>query len=517
MTRYARMPSPIVFAIIVVSLCLLATTRAKAFVRLPKIFTSNMVLQQEMPIRVWGWAEPGEEVSVTLAGDKPAAVTADKLGHWSVELPPMKADGKTYKLVVKGKNRLELDGILIGEVWLCAGQSNMNRSTQVKENDPNIRLFWISGSNTPMKDDLGDKVLGWTPATATAVAALAEVGKKRLHARWRPGFTEVGYVFGRQIHKELKVPVGLIMCAYGGSQVQSWTPHEGVEKKYPFGVEAKEAWLAHRPGFLYRTMVHGMVPLSIRGVVWYQGENDGRAGPYAYAKDMDKWIASWRKLWGREDMPFYFAQIAQTGYASGMLRVWESQAWVAENIPHTGLATSNDLQDKSLRTDEGNPNAKPPILGTGFPLAGGSNPHPPNKHIVAKRLADMALAKTYGKIDREVLPPIYDSLEVKGDRILVKFKNTGSGLKTDDGKPVNWFEISDGVKKGEGRAAKPEYVPAEAKIVSKDTVELTSPKVKSPKLVRFAWHVYARHNLYNKEGLPAISFRTDGPQGPKKQ
>ena len=370
-----------------------------------------------------------------------------------------------------------------------------------------------------MKDDLGIKVLGWTPATADAVAALGEVGKKRhWHSRWRPGFTEVGYVFGRQLHKELKVPVGLIMCAYGGSQVQSWTPNEGVEKKYPFGVEAKEAWLAHRPGFLYRTMVHGMVPLSIRGVVWYQGENDGRAGPYIYADHMNKWIESWRKQWGRKDMPFYFVQIAQTSYASGMLRVWQSQAWVARQHSAHRLGHQQrpaGQKPSHRRGQHQHESRRRP--GTGFPLAGRSNPHPSNKHIVAKRLADMALAKTYGKIDREVFPPIYDSHEVKGDRILVKFKNIGSGLTTDDGKPVNWFEISDGVNKGEGRAAKPDYVPAEAKIVGKDTVELTSPRVNNPKSVRFAWHHYARHNLYNKEGLPAISFRTDGPQGPKKQ
>ncbi len=515
--RYSQISVLILLTIAAGSLNLLTNNPVHADVRLPKLFTSNMVLQQEMPIRLWGWAEPGEKITVTLSDRKPVATTANKQGQWKVELPAMKADGKTHRLVVKGKNTLQLENILIGEVWLCAGQSNMNRSTQVKADDPNIRLFWIAGSRTPMKEDLSDQVLGWTPATTKTVSKLAEVGKKRLHARWRPGFTEVGYVFGRQIHAELKVPVGLIMCAYGGSQVQSWTPHEGIEKKYPFGVEANERWLAHRPGFLYRTMVHGMVPFSIRGVVWYQGENDGRARAFAYAQDMEKWIASWRKLWKQEKMPFYFTQIAQTSYASGMLRVWESQAWVAQNIPYTGLASSNDLQDKNLRVDKGNPKAKPPTPGTGFPLAGGSNPHPPNKHIVAKRLADMALAKTYGKIKREVFPPIYDSHKIDGDRIIVKFKNTGGGLKTDDGKPVNWFELSDGVKRGQGRAAKYQYIPAEAKIVDKNTVEVSSTKIKNPKFVRFAWHQFARHNLYNKEGLPAISFRTDGPTGPKKK
>ena len=471
-------------------------------VRLPKVFTDHIVLQQELPIAVWGWADKGEKVSVALAG-KTVETKADAAGKWRVDIPAMKADGKAHTLTVKGANTIELKDVLLGEVWLCAGQSNMNRSVEVKDSDTEIRLFWIDGSVTPLKDDLGDNAAGWVHAAPRDVAAAAPPKRGRQAGKPRRSFAEVGYVFGRKIRAELKVPVGLIKCAFGGSNVKAWTPRADVEKLYPFGKAVEGSYLGHRPGLLYQTMVNGIVPLTMRGVIWYQGENDGRSK--VYHTDLAEWIASWRKLWSRGDMPFYMVQIAPTTYAGGRMQyIWEAQAWVMHNVPHTGLAVTNDMQP--AKDSKGNDKTKVDKV-TGFPLLGGGNPHPSNKQLAAVRLANIALVKTYGRADRVLYGPMYDSHKIEGAKVIVKFKYSGGGLASRDGAALNWFELSDGTKAGRKLA----FVKAGAKIVGKDTIEVTAPTVKSPKFVRFAWNCEARHNLMNKETLPAVSFKTDEP------
>jgi len=366
---------------------------AQADVTLPKIFSDNMVLQQELPIAVWGKAAPGEAVVVTLAG-RSVSTEADADGRWRVDLPPMKADGKTQTLTVKGNNTIALENVLLGEVWLCSGQSNMARSTEIREDDPNIRLFWIDGSVVPLEEELGPTA-GWVESTAEGLASAAPIHGGRFEGKPRKSFAEVGYVFGRRIHKELGVPVGLIKSAFGGSNVKAWTPRADIADEYPFGQAATGGYLGHRSGLLYQSMIHGMVPMTIRGVVWYQGENDGRSTVYAQQKK--EWIESWRELWNRPDMPFYFVQIGPTSYAGGRMQyIWEAQTWVMENVPHTGLAVSNDIYPAdSVRVDE----------KIGLPVSGNSNPHPPNKHIVGERAAQIALVKTYGKAERTIFGP----------------------------------------------------------------------------------------------------------------
>lgn len=467
--------------------------QAQAAIELPKIFTDNMVLQQNLPIAVWGRAAPGESVTVRL-GSNSETTKADAGGKWRVALRPMKADGKTLTLTIRGSDTVTLKNVVLGEVWLCAGQSNMNRGVEVKDSHPGIRLFWIEGSTVPQKDDLS-WTAGWVESTPEAVATSAPIHSGRFKGKPRKTFTEVGYVFGRKIHEELKVPVGLIKAAFGGSNVGAWTPKPDIEKEHPFGQPVERSYVGHTPGLMYQAMIHGMVPLSIRGVLWYQGENDGRNRNYHH--DMKTWIDSWRTLWHRPDMPFYFVQIAPTTYAGGKMQyLWESQVWVIENVPHTGLAVSGDiLPEKMVKVDE----------KTGFPKAGGGNPHPPNKHIVGERLANIALVKTYGRPERVIYGPMYDSHTGDGGKVLVKFKHVGSGLAARNAKPLNWFQVSDGTTQGRHLT----YVNALAKIVGKNTIEVASPQVKQPKFVRFAWHCEARANLMNNEGLPAVSFRTD--------
>ncbi len=473
---------------------------ASAEVRLPRIFTDHMVLQQEMPVRVWGWADPREMVSVSFNG-KVATTKAGADGTWRVELPAMKADGVARVLKVKGGNTVELKDVLLGEVWIAAGQSNMNREVEVKEADEQLRVFWIHASKTPKKDDLGDNAYGWEVAEPGRLRELQKFREQTFDRGWKQGFAEVGYVFGKRLREELGVPVGLIKSAYGGSIARTWTPRDDIAEEFPYGTEVGNA---NADGVLYQSMMHGLPPLSVRGVVWYQGETDGRN--WKYDEDLAAMIAGWRKRYESPELPFYMAQIAQTTYASGMERVWETQAAVAAAVPGVYLGASNDLWDgggagrDKLKADG----------GTGWPIAGGGNPHPPNKHIVAGRLVDIALAETYGrKPEREVLAPTYKSHRVEGGKVLVTFEHVGEGLKSDDEGSLNWFELSDGSRQAEHDRAPLVYHKAEAKIVGKATVEVSSAAVKSPKEVRLAWHPLARHNLYNSSGIPAINFRTD--------
>ena len=388
------------------------------------------------------------------------------------------------------------------------GQSNMGRPVtreQARSADfPKIRLFNISG-NTPRSEGIDD-TFGWTVCTPEVIARAGDGSR----AKGRRGFTEVGYVFGRDIHEELGVPVGLIQMNCGGSTARDWTPTSGVAESLTYDEPIKG--LTHKSGVLYEVRMRGIVPFTARGVIWYQGEDDGRN--QNYDKDLKALIESWRALFDRPDLPFYMAQIAQTGYASGMLGVWESQVWVANNVLYTGLAPSNDLQDKGMRTDEGNPKQGAPA--TGWPIAGGSNPHPPNKHLIGKRLASIALARTYRKLDREVFGPMYDSHEFKDGKVFIKFKHVGNGLNTDDAKSVNWFQVASPLSKDEyhpsdqhysGRLRK-HFLKATAEIVGKDIIAVSMPpEISKPFWISFAWHPLARHNVYNSEGLAAFPFR----------
>lgn len=506
------MPRTFVVLPLTVVLSCVTLPIARAEIRLPKIFTDNMVLQQELPIAVWGWAAAGEQVTVKLAGKSTVATAGDD-GRWRVDLPAMSADGKTYELSVKGESGepRTLRNVVLGEVWLCAGQSNMNRGTDVREeNRSNIRLFWIDGSTVPKRDDLGDRTAGWVPCTPEGLAS-AKPAIIRERETPRTQFAEVGYVFGRRIQDELDVPIGLVKAAFGGSQVQSWTPLPGIEQEYPFDQRVEKGYVGHTPGLLYQSMIHGMVPLSIRGVVWYQGENNGRDREYHV--HMKRWIESWRRLWDRPDLPIYFVQIAPTSYAGGnMQQLWEAQSWVMHHVPHTGMAVSNDIYlhgqwpAEEVISDEGKLTKSP------------SNPHPPNKHVVGERAANIALVRTYGQSERVLFGPMFDSYEVEGNKIVIKFKYVGSGLTTRDDQPLNWFYMPPELPQKERiydlhhryRRLANHQQPAKAEIVGKDTVVVHVPKTaQEPQVVLFAWDCIAIHNLMNKEGLPAVCFRLE--------
>ena len=448
---------------------------AEAEVRLPKIFGSHMVLQRDAKLPVWGWADPGEAVEVTLGGQT-AKATANDDGQWKVSLPAQKAGGP-HKLTVKGSGdkAIELTDILVGEVWLCSGQSNMEWSVSNSDNPkeeiaaanyPNIRLF--KAPRRPSATPIDDIEAQWQPCSSKTI----------------PGFTAVGYFFGRHLYKELDIPIGLIESAWGGTRIEPWTPvvgFEAVEKTQSIAKQVKErdpnGKYSHQdPTMLYNGMIKGLVPFAFRGAIWYQGESNRHDGSH-YRDKMEALIKGWREVFHNPEMPFLFVQLAPYQYGTEdptiLAKAWEGQT-ASLKIPNTGMVVTTDVANlKDI--------------------------HPRNKQDVGKRLALWALAKTYGQDDLVYSGPLYKSTKTEDGKIRVMFDHVGSGLASRDGEELTWFQVA-----GEDGG----FVDAQAKIDG-DTVVVWSDEVKEPKFVRFGFHKLAEPNLMNKEGLPASPFRTD--------
>lgn len=490
-------------------------TSAQADVRLPHVFGSHMVLQRDCPIPVWGWADPGEPVQVRLAEGRAVQAKADNAGKWRVTLPAMPAGGP-FTMVVSGHNRLVLDDVLVGEVWVCSGQSNMewplaachNAQEEVpRANHPQLRQIRVPhvAPGYPAHDFAAE----WqvcTPATAG-------------------GFTGVGYFFAKHLMESLEVPVGIINSSWGGTAIEPWIPPVGfagvpaldayyrrvklTDPRHPSYkhalegyLEACSAWTAQAqaalrnqtplvpppeypaglrplegpgsPSALYNGMIHPLVPFAIRGAIWYQGEANHGDG-MRYVDKMEALIGGWRKLWGQGDFPFYYVQIAPYTYGNEdpylLPSFWEAQT-AAQRIPNTGMAVIHDVGNLH-------------------------DIHPTNKQDVGLRLARLALKRTYGRQDVVDSGPTFKGLTIEGSRLRVTFDNVGGGLKTRDGKAPDWFEII---------GPETDFVRADA-VIEGDSVVLSALGVASPVAVRFAWHRDASPNLMNTEGLPAGAFR----------
>ena len=374
------------------ALALSCVSVANADVTLPKIFGSNMVLQQGQPIRIWGWAAPGEDVAVDFNGNT-AKAKADDQGNWRAELPAPKVDGKEHTLTVSGKNKIELDNILIGEVWLGSGQSNMEWTVKgakdaAKEiaaaDHPQIRLFKVQRAKNaqPAKDIVNGQWQICSPKT---------IG----------GFSATAYYFARELQKQLRVPVGIIASSWGGTKIEPWTPKNG------------------KGAVLYNAMLHPLAPISLSGVIWYQGESNVISNTASKYHDLKKQlIEDWRKAWGNDKLSFYYVHIAPWSgrYGAGELpKLWESQT-KSLTLPRTGMAVITDAVD----------NIK--------------DIHPRNKQVVGYRLAQWALAKDYGK-DIVYSGPLYKSMKVEGQKIRITFAHA-DGLKSRDGKPLTEFKLA---------------------------------------------------------------------------
>lgn len=435
----------------------------RAEVTLPHVIADHMVLQRHMPVRIWGWAEPGEKVKVTLGRNQATAVAGPNRA-WEVKLPAMKAGGP-FDVTIVGANKVTIKDVLVGEVWFCSGQSNMawviaNTTNHEKEqaaaNYPQIRMF-----NSQVK---------FEKAPARDVQSEWSVCGPKTIAYW----PAVPYFFGRELHTKLDVPVGLVVSAVNGTRIEFWTPANGVDS-VPELVGKDKA----ENGELYNGMVHPLTPLTIRGVIWYQGEGNVGDGMLYYHR-MRALINGWRKNWGLGEFPFYYVQIAPLNWG-GRPKDQHPQLWEAQleslRIPNTGMTVSTDI---------GN-------IG---------DAHPRNKKEYGRRLALWALAKTYGAKDLVFSGPLFKSAKVEMDSIRIAFDYADGGLASRDGKPLTWFTIAGADKK---------FVPAIAKIDG-ETLVVSAPGVPNPVAVRFGWHQNAEPNLMNRQSkLPASPFRTDKP------
>jgi sialate O-acetylesterase len=461
----------------------------RADVSLASIFSNGMVLQCDMAVPVWGWAEPGEVVTVAF-GDQKKATMADEKGRWQVKLDALKASDKGRSLSVTGANAVELKDVLVGEVWICSGQSNMewslNASLNAKEEvdaakHAQIRLFNVPGHT------------------------IAPLPQDKCNGRWEvcepksaAGFSAVGYFFGRRLQKELNVPIGLVGSNWGGTRIEPWVSPDGFRSVGELkaiadqvdGYTAETKLGNGSPSAIYNAMIHPLAPFAMRGAIWYQGESNGGEGE-SYFHKTRALVNGWRKLFNPE-LAFYWVQLAnfqkptdEPAGGDGWAKLREAQR-KALDIDHTGMAVIIDIGEAG-------------------------DIHPRNKQDVGSRLAQWALHQTYGKKDIVPSGPLYKSHKVEGHAIRVSFDDVGGGLMVGT---KNGLEPTEEIKGGELArfaiaGADKKWHWAEATIDGKDVV-VKSPDVSSPVAVRYAFSMNPTGaNLYNKEGLPASPFRTD--------
>lgn len=466
----------------------LAAAALRADVRCAAIFSDHMVLQRDQPVAIWGDAAPGEKITVEFAGHT-AATAADGEGHWRAELPAMPASAESRTLTVRGHNAVSFADVLVGEVWLCSGQSNMekplgprkgqkptdNYQDEIRRADhPLLRLYKMPWFGKPKKNVLG---MTWVRCTPDTIQ----------HTE----FSAAGYYFGRKLQETLGVPVGLIDSSFGGTQIEAWLP-ESAFASTPAIRDLRDvkyfAWVKHvQATDLYQSMIAPLAPYTLRGFLWYQGENNVMEADGAiYTAKLRALIDSWRAAWEQPQAPWYFVQLAPFDYSKWTIFpqqltpeelpvFWEAQAR-ALTLPHTGMVVITDLV-RNLH-----------------------DIHPTNKRDVGLRLANLALEDTYGHADLLAHSPSFAAMTALPDgRIAVRFNDAGTGLKTRDGKPATDFTLA-------GPDCR--FVPAQAEIEG-DRVIVSSPDVNTPVAVRFGWHETATPNLVNSAGLPAVPFRTD--------
>ena len=464
--------------LILLALALVTAIPAMADVRLPKIFTDNMMFQRERPVRVWGWAGADEAVIVTMS-KKSAKTKADTNGLWSVELPSLKA-GENLQLEVKGTNTLTFKNIIIGDIWVCSGQSNMEMSLggclgaadEIKAADfPKIRRIKFNHVQSAKPEMEAPTSTPWQ------VCAPGNVS----------GFTAVGFYFAREIHQKTGVPIGIVDVNWGGTPIEPWVAAEGIE----LVTELKRGagWSG-----MYNAMIHPLVKLPIKGALWYQGESNGGEGESYYHK-MRALIGGWRKQWGQGDFPFYFVQLANF------------QAATEDPAGGDGWAKHREAQRKSLTV----PNTGMAVITDTVPLAEAGDIHPRNKYDVGMRLTRWARNRDYGQKKLEVSGPLFKSLKIKDDKAIVTFDHIGTGLMIGKkaGREAAVADAQGKLKRFAIAGEDKKWFWADA-VIKKDTVVLTCPDVKNPVAVRYAFSMNPDGaNLYNLEALPASPFRTD--------
>ena len=440
-----------------------------ANVSLPNIFGDNMVLQRNSEVKIWGWGNPKEEIKLISSwNNQEYKVTANNQAQWELKIRTPEAGGP-YTISIKGYNEVILKNILIGEVWVCAGQSNMEMSASwgidngeeeaKNATNPNIRFFTVPKltATTPQNNLLGN----WTESTPETMK----------------NFSAVGYFFAKRLQEDLKdVPIGLISSNWGGTPAEIWMPEEVIQNDAVLLENAKklneQEYGPRQPGRAYNAMIYPIAGFKIAGTLWYQGESN--VGSEVYDKTLSALITSWRKMW-QEDFPFYFVQIApyKTGNNNfSNVTVRNSQRKVLKLVNNTGMVVISDVSDTI-------------------------DIHPKDKKSVGIRLANLALANTYKTNSNLVNGPLIKDVKIEKNKAIVSF-DYGDGLYFKN-KKSNQFEVAD----EDGT-----FYPAEASIKNNQVI-LTSKKVASPTKVRFAWGNTIQSDLFNKVNLPASCFITE--------
>lgn len=452
---------------------------SSAQISVAKIFSDNMVLQQNAEVSIWGWASPGDSVSVTGSWNNETKKVVTRIdSKWLAKLntPAAKTDGTSYSVKIEGTNTVTLSNVLVGEVWLLSGQSNMEMQLQgwtgspiegstqaiATANFPNIRFITINkkSASAPQQDIVNNNSF-WvecSPATSRY-------------------FSAVGFFFGRELHQKLNIPIGLVNSSWGGSSCETWAEESSLDFVSDYANNGP--WNSTKiddnqtATVLYNGMIAPIIPFNFAGVCWYQGEtNAGR--PAQLTELFPAMIEGWRNVFQKENLPFYFVQLAPYGgYSNGSLPTfWEAQAY-ALNLHHTEMAETLDAGNEV-------------------------DIHPARKEPIAYRLAQKALANVYGNTLLVNAGPRYDSLKIETNRIRLYFSHTGTGLKTDGGN-LRQFEIA-----GSSNI----FYQAEAEIEGNEIV-VSSNFVAEPKNVRYAWNKNANASLFNNEDFPAPPFRTN--------
>ena len=493
------------------------SVQARADVKPFTLFSDGMVLQSGVNCPIWGTAEPGEEVSVTLAFDKAPSVAtgqkADKDGKWMLKVGPFQPGGP-YTMTIKGKNEITIKDVLVGEVWVASGQSNME-----------FALKGSAGAKEEIAKSKNAKI-----HLFTVPKRIADEPTSELQGKWVEcdpetvgSFSAVAYYFGRDLQKARNVPVGLIHTSWGGTPAEAWTPqnileanadlknlfhpkdelvakYKVAEEKYKANLDkwneaAKKAKAddkeappkpkeptdpdhdSHRGAVLFNGMINPLLPYAVKGAIWYQGESNA-GGAYQYRTLFPAMIESWREAWKNPDMAFLFVQLAPYGaivkepQESSWAELREAQLMTSEKLKHTGMAVITDVgEEKDI--------------------------HPKHKEPVGARLALAALDVAYGEkiVDSG---PIYDAMTVDGNKAVLSFRSVGQGLEAKDG-ALTGFTVAGQDKKFHNATAE----------IKGDKVVVNCDQVEKPVAVRFGWANFPVVNLWNKDGLPASPFRTD--------
>jgi sialate O-acetylesterase len=456
--------------VISILLFILVSSTVGAQLRLPAVFGDHMVIQKNATVPIWGWAGSTQDVTIKVSWDTTTIKTrAANTTFWKTTLRSPSVQGP-HTITIKAGDETEIiEDVLAGEVWICSGQSNMEWSMAAsgdgklimdKVNDPTIRLFDIPNSAADVPQTRGEG--SWKVCNAESVR----------------GFSAVGYFFGKKLNQDMNVPVGLINASWGGTPAEAWLPREKVEADGALKTSAEKQvddkpWCPSKSGVVYNSMINPIIPFRLAGALWYQGESN-TAAPFTYKKLMETLILDWREKF-LSDLPFYYVQIAPYTYGpveEGTL-IREQEVKMLE-IPNTGMVVISDQVDNV------------------------NDIHPQFKKPVGERLANIALAETYGKTGIVYKNPLYQSMKVEKSKIRIQFQDVPTGLVSRGGEPTEFLIAGEDQK----------FYPARAKIDG-STVVVSSKEVKAPVAVRFAWKNESIPNLFSKEGLPVSSFRTD--------